>query len=245
MPVALFLDFDGTLVDFADHPDAVQLAPGTRAGLAMLHEACNGAFAIVSGREIESVDRLLNMPSLAVAGAHGLTRRKPDGTVETASTNGEVVEGIAARLEHFAAPHRGLLVERKMHSVALHFRRAPHMQDEATAAMRSIVSELDAFHMMEGKMLVEARSIEAGKGAAIAGFMAEPPFAGRMPLFVGDDVTDEDGFETVNAAGGITIKIGPGDSTAQYRLADPAAFRAWLGQLSPAFASQATEDSKA
>jgi trehalose 6-phosphate phosphatase len=230
MPAALFLDFDGTLVEFAHHPDAITVPQGLTDTLLALQTDCNGAVAIVSGREIESVDKHLQMPTLAAAGAHGLMRRRAGGEIEAAKIDAQAIAEITAELDQFATFQDGLLVERKRHSVALHYRNAPHMEAQVIAAMRGIISAQDGFHMMPGKMLVEARSVEAGKGAAISGFMAEPPFHGLRPVFAGDDVTDEDGFETTNALGGITIKIGDGPSVAQHRIASPVAFRAWLGE---------------
>lgn len=228
VPAALFLDFDGTLVDFADHPDGVVPPVEVVPVLRSWHERLDGALAIVSGRDIDRIDRFLTPLKLPVAGAHGMMRRRADGTVQTSAIDPQALSHIGEQLDRFAGENPGTLVERKQHSVALHFRRVPHLQGDADQAMTAAISHVAGFSILRGKMVVEARSSTTGKDRAIAAFMQEPPFAGRIPVFAGDDVTDEDGFEAVNRMRGVTIKVGQGETDAGHRLADPEALHRWL-----------------
>jgi trehalose 6-phosphate phosphatase len=224
----LFLDFDGTLVEFADHPDDITPPAHLVPLLSTWQARLGGAIAIVSGRDMGSIDRFLSPLTLPVAGAHGMIRRGADGMFQSGEIDREALARIAELLDAFAADNAGTLVERKQHSVALHFRRVPHLQDAADSAMADAVAEADGFEVLRGKMVVEARSRAAGKGRAIDAFMGQPPFAGRVPVFAGDDVTDEDGFETVNRWNGLSIKVGGGATSAAYRLDGPAALYRWL-----------------
>ena len=227
-PAAVFLDFDGTLVEFADHPEDIAPPIGLVPLLERWSEQLEGALAIVSGRDIESIDRFLSPLTLPVAGAHGMTRRGADGHVRSAGADGAVLSMIAEKLDRFVAGHPGTLVERKRHSVALHYRQVPQLEHSAGEAMLAALPRDAGFEMLRGKMVVEARSREAGKGRAISAFLGEPPFENRRPVFAGDDVTDEDGFEAVNRMQGVSIKVGGGDTRALYRLGSPAALLQWL-----------------
>ncbi|MGE4240307.1 trehalose-phosphatase [Ramlibacter sp.] len=220
---ALFLDFDGTMVDIAPQPHAVQVPQPLIAWLRWSHDYLGGAVAVISGRQIEQIDDFLSPLRLPVAGVHGAERRRTDGELVLLTTHPlEPVEQAAARL---AAEHPGLLVENKGSSVALHYRQAPHLEALCIDAMQAAVESMPGLTLLRGKMVVEAKPGGASKGRAIEAFMQEPPFAGRLPIFIGDDVTDEVGFSTVQDAGGIGIKIGDGPSVAWRRLADPAALR--------------------
>lgn len=228
----LFLDFDGTLVEFADRPDAVVLPETVRDDVARIHRLLDGAVAVVSGREIAVLDHFLAPLKLPVAGVHGLMRRDGRGQVHTASFDASMLERLAGQLETFCATRDGLILERKPGSIALHYRTRPDMEGACRTAMDSAITVAAGtggrFHIMQGKMVIEARASSATKATAISAFMDEAPFAGRVPVFAGDDVTDEDGFAEVNAHGGLTIKIGDGDTRANHRMADVASFRNWL-----------------
>ena len=227
---ALFLDFDGTLAPIVAHPAYARLPDDTRRLVALLHRALGGALAIVSGRPIEEIDRLVHPLRVPVAGVHGLERRSAAGRlVRQASPDlGPIVE--AAR--RFAAEHEGVIVEAKPGSVALHYRQAPHQAGRSRSLLRDALQRRDDLALIDGKMVVEAKSSAAHKGHAVAAFLAEAPFAGRAPVFVGDDVTDEAAMLEVQSRGGSAIKVGPGPTIATGRLADPAAVRAWLaGQV--------------
>jgi trehalose 6-phosphate phosphatase len=218
-PVALFLDFDGVIAEIAPTPDAVVVEPSTIARLQSLNSALDGALAIVSGRDIEAVDGLVRPLELAVAGDHGNTRRRPDGGLVVG--NDEAMTA-AAELSHyllqrFAADPR-ILVESKPSAVALHYRLAPERSGECEAVLREALPHFPELSAIAGKMVIEARAEGATKGRAVRDFMAEVPFAGRAPLFVGDDVTDEDGFAAAQGLGGVGIKVGGGDTVAAYRI---------------------------
>lgn len=229
---AYFLDFDGTLVDIAEHPGGVRVAPQVIAILKKLEQATGGALAVISGRAIAQLDRFLAPLRLSVAGQHGHERR--DGAGRTHIIAGESPEHheAVAALTAFAAKHPGLIVEDKGVAVALHFRGRTELEGEARALMQGLQTRFHPnYRLLEGKKVLELKPTGADKGAAIATFMAEPPFCQRTPVFAGDDITDEDGFAVVNAAGGLTIRIGHAQgwqSKARYELDSPEALLHWL-----------------
>lgn len=232
--LALFLDFDGTLTWFADHPDDVMVTEGLIGALAQLNELTSGALAIITGRDIAAIDKFLAPLTLPVAGVHGLVRRDPAGAIHRAQIDLTALAHIAGRLDRFASSHAGLLVERKAGSVALHYRLAPDLADACATAMAEAVSHVQGFKVLRGNAVFEARTEGHDKGTAIAEFLAEPPFAARIAVFAGDDVTDEDGFRTINELGparGISIKVGAGESKARYRVANVEALHDWLDAL--------------
>jgi trehalose 6-phosphate phosphatase len=223
---ALFLDFDGTLVEIAPRPDAVavdaRLLPVLQAVASRLH----GALAILSGRPITEIDRWLSPLVLPAAGVHGAQRRTLGG-IQALAPDAEL-EQVAERAEALAAAHPGLIVERKGVSVALHYRLAPECEAMCRSTMIEALGRASSLRLLQGKMVLEAMPKAVSKGAAIEAFLAEPPFAGRRPVFVGDDVTDEAGFEVVQRLGGIAVKVGPGDSIAQLRIDSAEGVRRWL-----------------
>jgi trehalose 6-phosphate phosphatase len=229
--LALFLDFDGTLVAIADHPDAVQLDLATRQALVHLDRILGGAIAIITGREIAAVDRFLAPLHLSVAGVHGLTRRDAQGRMYAPVVEG----GLTAAVEGAVAPllmkYPALVLEYKYGAVALHYRSHPEIENRCVELMEQAVDKLSGIELKRGKMVVEAKAVGGNKGAAIADFLNEAPFTGRQPVFAGDDITDEDAFVLVNARDGISIKIGPGDTSATYRVAGTTEFLIWLRQL--------------
>jgi trehalose 6-phosphate phosphatase len=224
---ALFLDFDGTLVEIAERPDAVVVDPALPALLQTLSGRLDGALAVVSGRAIAVLDGFLHPARPAAAGLHGLERRIGGSVISCRPEDHPRLRDAVERLKR-DAPAR-LLVEDKGCSVALHWREAPDLADTAAGLIAGIASGLgEGYRVQEGKAVLEILPADAGKGGAIRAFLREPPFAGRTPIFAGDDRTDEDGFHAVEAAGGIAIKVGPGPSAASRRLADPASLRRWL-----------------
>ena len=229
--IAFFLDFDGTLVEIAEHPDAVVLQSSTRLALGRLDTVLEGAIAIVSGREIEDIDRLLAPLRLPVAGIHGSVRRSVSGTISRTLPAVPFVDTVAERLACLVGSSEGLVLERKSVSVALHYRARPELAATCHLAMERAIEGLEGVEVLGGRMVVEARCAGADKGSAIRAFLAEPPFAGRLPVFAGDDVTDEDAFAAVNLLGGISIKIGEEPSVAAHRFAATANFLDWLDAL--------------
>ncbi|MDN2567556.1 trehalose-phosphatase [Aquibium sp. A9E412] len=239
--VALFLDFDGTLAEITERPDAVRVDAETRAMLARLERATGGALAIVTGRAIGDIDGFLAPLRLAVAGVHGLERRTADGARLGAAIDEAAAARVRASLEAAAAEMPGTLVEAKPGSLALHYRQAPERAEAAIAAAHAAVEGLEGVHVLNGKMVVEVKLGSATKADAVAQFMDEPPFAGRLPVVCGDDVTDEDAFREAAARGGVTVKIGPGETVAGLRAAGPAELRRWLVALADSFEPEKAE----
>lgn len=226
---ALFLDIDGTLLEHAARPDAVHVAASVLQLLDALRRATDGALALISGRSIGDIDALFAPLRLPVAGQHGAERRDAAGRLHQHLGAAGPVRRAAARLGAFAARHAGLVFEDKGHNLALHYRQAPAAAHAAQAALREAALELGGdYEVLEGKMVVELKPAGRDKGRAIAEFMAELPFAGRTPVFIGDDITDEFGFGVVNRLGGHSVKVGPGPSAARHRVADAAAVREQL-----------------
>jgi len=225
---ALFLDFDGTLIDFAMTPDAVVVPPKLRAILSACADAFDGAVAIVSGRPISTLDALLDPLRLPAAGLHGLELRMPDGTLEESAHRAAGLAEVRAQFRSLVREDARLVVEDKGSSLALHFRRAPEREQELRRLVTLAATPHNGHHVMHGKMVLEVRPAHADKGTAIARFLEVPPFVGRTPVFAGDDITDEDGFAAVNRHGGISVKVGAGETHAAYRVPDVAALHGWL-----------------
>ena len=226
---ALFLDVDGTLLSIAPHPDAVVVRPELLKLLSQLSQRLQGALALISGRSIADLDKLFAPLVLPCAGVHGLEWRGADAVVHRAGA-ATLLEHLRQPLADFARLHKGLLVEDKQQSLALHYRNAPSFETEAKAFLRDLIdAESSSLEVTRGKMVLEVKPAGADKGTAIAAFMREPPFAGRTPVFVGDDVTDEDGFKVVNQLGGLSIRVGfDENSLAACSLPDEEAVDAWL-----------------
>lgn len=236
---ALFLDVDGTLVELADRPENIQVDPGLSALLKALAAALDNAVALVSGRQLGVLDGLLDIGPLAAAGLHGVEWRMPGESdrprVQTVDQT--FLDRFRHKLQTLAEQHPELQIEDKRLSLAVHYRQAPHLQARVERLLQEAMAQIQAdsdaarndFHLMRGHMVVEIKSRRASKGHALREFMRRAPFNGRVPVFAGDDVTDEDGFAVVNEMGGLSVKIGNGDTRARYRLAAPADVRAWLG----------------
>lgn len=226
---AIFLDIDGTLLEHVERPDAVRADPALGRLLAGLRAATGGALALISGRPLAVLDALFAPLCLAVAGQHGVERRDAGGNLHRHAISQEPLRRAVRQLGEFAARHAGLLLEDKGHSLALHYRLAPELGGAAREAVNRALAALGPeFEMQSGKLVFEIKPGGRDKGTAIEEFMGEPPFAGRVPVFIGDDATDEYGFAIVNRAGGHSIKVGPGESIASGRLGDAAAVREWL-----------------
>ena len=230
--LALFLDFDGTLVDFASTPEGVQVSEQLREVLGGLAVQLNGALALVSGRSIDSLAGLLNLP-LAMAGSHGAEWRLAAGPVTKLDLESESFTDIKAKLLKYAAKD-DLIAEDKGHAVALHYRGKEHLR-ESLDYFIYVELGLDArtdVRVIKGNCVREIQPTGVDKGVAIAHFMGMEPFKGRQPVYIGDDTTDEDGFAWVNHNGGVSIKVGDGNTCAGVRLADTGEVFAFLqGQL--------------
>lgn len=223
---ALYLDFDGTLAELAARPDQVVVPHHLRALLGALHQRLDGALAVVSGRRLEDIDRLLAPVHLAGAGLHGAELRLQRNAA-VLRHRFAAIDGLAQALLRRLGGDPRLLVEDKGAAVALHFRGAPERAQDCIEAMRELAHGPE-LQIICGNMLVEARPAGAHKGFAVAELAAHAPFQGRLPVFVGDDTTDEDGFAAAAALGGYGIKVGPGRTGARYRCASVEAVYAWL-----------------
>jgi trehalose 6-phosphate phosphatase len=225
---ALFLDLDGTLAPIAARPQDVRPDPRRTTLLERLAVGLDGRLAVISGRTLSDIDRILEGGVTAVAAVHGLVLRDASGTVSQAPPH----PGLAcatAGFRAFAARDSGLIVEEKSGlSVALHFRLAgPH--GEAARACALELAKQTGLTLQDGDMVEELRTPGPNKGDSVRAFMASPQFAGARPVFVGDDATDEDGFEAAQALGGLGVGIGARRPTlARYRLAGVEAALAWL-----------------
>jgi len=225
--IALFADLDGTLAPIEATPDAVKPDVSRRRLLDALARALGGRLAVVSGRALADLDRVLEGRVAAIAAVHGLVRRTADGRIVTAGDGGRIGEALGA-FRALAGADRGLLVEDKGLAAALHYRRAP----DAAEACRDLAGRLAVnlgLTVQEGDMVIEVKAPGPDKGAAVAAFMAEAPFAGATPVFLGDDLTDERGFKAARALGGYGVIVGRRRPTAAlYALADVVAAQAWL-----------------
>lgn len=230
--LAIFTDFDGTLVEIAETPDAVEVPDTLADQLQRAAEELDSAFAVLTGREIADIDRYLAPLHLPVAGAHGTQRRRADGVVETIDPAAIIgAEEIAHAVAPLVAANPALLLETKEGAVALHYRQAPELETAVRIAMEEAIHSVTDFTLVPGKMVLEARPRAASKGQALRAFMREEPFLGRTPIFIGDDTTDEDAFIAAQDLGGVGIKLGEGDTAARMRIANVASVHALIRGL--------------
>ena len=226
---ALFLDFDGTLVDLAAAPDAIRVSQDLTPLLKRLHACLEGRLAMISGRSIADLERHLECTGLAVSGSHGLELRLPDGQVTRRGGDHDLSEA-RNRLNGLARSAPGLLIEEKPFGIALHYRQAPEEEGRVSELMSELARD-GGLEIQQGKMVIELRPPGADKGDALRAFMAEPDFAGARPVFVGDDMTDEHAFAAAAAMGGAGVLVGPSRATAaEWRLPNVAAVIDWLGR---------------
>jgi trehalose 6-phosphate phosphatase len=231
---ALFLDVDGTLLEIATRPELVHVPAGLPAQIARLSEQRQGALALISGRPLVQLDRLFQPWRGAAAGLHGIERRRADGMIDRSAdaASAAALDRIRPKLAALAAGESGLIVEDKGATLALHYRAVPDREPEVRAYAAALQREAGAsLRLIAGKMVVEFQPRNVNKGLAITAFLAEPPFLGRRPVFVGDDTTDEDGFSEVGRRGGFGIRVGPARETAAaYCLPSVEAVFAWLAR---------------
>lgn len=227
---AFFLDVDGTLIGLADTPDSVQVDQPLLDLIDNLHRHSAGAVALVSGRMIADLQNRIGLRQLPMAGLHGLERRDSTGRLWMHAAPPATKSAIQEALAPILARHPGLLLEDKGLTLALHYRRAPTMAGYVHRIMARFANAPgQGLELQRGKYVVEIKPAGIDKGSAVAEYLAEFPFKGRRPVFIGDDLNDERGFAAVNQQGGISIKVGTGPSCARFRLPDVAAVHAWLG----------------
>jgi trehalose 6-phosphate phosphatase len=228
---AVFLDYDGTLVEIAPTPEEARADPELLLLLELLQERLDGALAIVTGRPIGDIDALLHPLRLTVAALHGLAVRRRDGSAMAAPVSAALLDPVRDAFSAFAAEHPGTRVEDKGLSIALHYRGAPSAGAAAeTLAHRLAATSEGALRLQRGKMVAELLPAGTDKGRAITALMEEPPFHARHPVFVGDDVTDEAGFSAVNQQSGTSVRVGCGPTAARFQLRNVGALRDWLRQ---------------
>lgn len=231
----LFLDLDGTLIDLAEHPDAVFVPPELPGDLNAMARSLRGALALVSGRAIDVIDRLTAPESFPAAGAHGAQLRVlRGGDIQLQGATATIPDYIRDRLMQLAGEASGLLAEDKGVSIAIHYRANKPFGPVLADRLARIADDADfaacGLMILPGHFVFEVKPAAVDKGTAITAFLAQPPFAGRRPVFIGDDVTDEAGFAAVNAAGGLAISVGR-DADGAHRLFESAAdVRSWLGR---------------
>ena len=225
--VALFLDMDGVLAPLAPRPEDVVPVPRRTEILRRLATRLEGRLAIISGRTLAEIDRISEAASPAASGVHGLERRRHDGSLERRTPH-PAVRTVVEAFDAYAADRPGMIVEDKAVSAGLHYRQASGFAADARAMGERIARET-GLAIQHGDQVMELKTPGTSKGTAVRAFMAEAPFAGALPVMVGDDLTDEDGFEAAAALGGFGVLVGPERPTAaRYRLDDVEAVLAWL-----------------
>lgn len=234
---ALFLDFDGTLTDIAPRPQDVAVPAALPATLTSLSETLGGALAVVSGRRLEDLDRFLAPLRLPSAGQHGLEwRLAPGGEPDNCGGDPALLDGLREQFAAIAERWPEIVIEDKVWSLSVHYRTAPEAESAILDAAATHLPPGDDLHLFRGKKVVEVKPTGVDKGRVLDRFLAVPPFAGRVPVFIGDDRTDEDGFARVNALGGVSIRVGPppetlAHSAAQWQCAGVDELAAWLTAL--------------
>ena len=226
---AVFLDFDGTLVELAETPDAIAVDPALAGLIARASLKLEGRLALVSGRPADDLARFLDVP-VTIVGSHGMEFRWADGTREK-TERPAAMSAVVAAMYRFAAQEPDVIVEVKPLGAALHYRRAPHLADRAEA-LAIEVGGADGLHIQRGKMMIEVRAAGGDKGSALQRLMQDPVMTGAVPIFLGDDVTDEDAFVVARDLGGAGVLVGAARETAAaYRLEDVAAVHRWLAEV--------------
>jgi trehalose 6-phosphate phosphatase len=221
---ALLLDIDGTLLDFAPRPMEVVIPPGLPEVLIRLKRRVGGALGMVSGRPIEQVAALFGDVPQAIAGEHGGAIRYAPGAAVERPKLVRVPPEWLVMAERLAAEHPGALLEQKARGFVVHYRNAQDAGAALREGMERLVGGSEAFQLVPAQMAWEVRPRGADKGSAVLALMERAPFAGRKPVFVGDDVTDEDGIQAARAMGGVGLMVAEA-------FGDPAGVRAWLGRL--------------
>lgn len=228
---AYFFDIDGTLVDIAATPVGLRIERDLSRLVAALYRATGGAVALISGRAIADIDRMFPDVRMPVAGQHGVERRDAAGRISHHAFPASRLDDVRRTLAEAVARHPGLMLEDKGLSLALHYRNAPRMGGYAHRLLRSMHVRMGSdYSLLAGKRVVEMKPAGRDKGEAVLEFMHEEPFRGRVPVFIGDDITDEHGFAMVNRLHGYSVKVGSGSTVARWRLPSVRAVQHWLEQ---------------
>ncbi len=234
---ALFLDIDGTLVDIAPTPGSVRIPPRVLEILAAADTALGGAVALISGRSLADIDNLTHPHLLSAAGQHGAEWRiDAKSTFHQPGISANDLVGARDALKKFATENSGALVEDKGVTLAIHYRLAPDAEVTIDTLANELVAVLPRYTTFKGKAVVEIRPKGVDKGLCVERFLQQKPFAGRVPVYAGDDRTDEDAFAMVRRCGGVAIRVGPPPSDesptqAHWQCADVPQFTDWLAEL--------------
>jgi trehalose 6-phosphate phosphatase len=227
----LFLDVDGTLIEVTDTPSQTVADPEIKRLLLQLADRLGGAVALVSGRQIATLDALFAPLLLPASGLHGIERRTAEGHMQGGTFIDTNLDAARAAIQRFVESHPGALLEDKRRTIAVHFRLAPESAAAARALAAGILEQLGRqYHIQPGDMMLEIKPRGFSKATAIRSFMLEPPFSGRRPVFIGDDLTDQEAFPDVDAMGGVSIGVGE-RVKGRYHLDNVAAVRDWLGSF--------------
>ncbi|TKI08316.1 trehalose-phosphatase [Martelella alba] len=228
---AFFFDLDGTLAAIEKRPEWVSIPDNIKQALAVIFSATGGALALISGRPLSELDALTAPLSCPAAGVHGAERRDATGKIHRIELSPTLISAVGSELRRALTAFPGCHVEEKGMAYALHYRQAERFKDQIEALSMSLLQRYPELAIQPGKCVFELKPRGADKGAAIDAFMHERPFVGKTPLFIGDDLTDEAGFECVNALGGLSIKVGPGKTAARFRLDGVDKVHLWLVSL--------------
>lgn len=241
-PWALFLDVDGTLTGFHDDPQAVVISPSLQHLLHALQDALQGGLALVSGRELDDLDRLFGHPHWAMAGLHGLELRRADGSFRRFTVSDENRQRMHESTAALAARFPGVRCEDKRSAVALHCRRTPTQFEPLHRAAMELIKHLPGYELQPGNQVIEFKPAGMDKGRVVTELLASQPFAARTPVYLGDDLTDEHAFASVRQKHGIGVLVGPPRATlATFSLPGPAAVEAWLARVLDALLREASE----
>ncbi len=230
---AILLDIDGTLLDIAPTPHEVRVPATLRRTLATLQERTGGALALVSGRSLRDIDLIFSPLKVSAVGGHGAEIRLLPGGDTARQQSALLDKKLRRRFADIAVDGEGIIVEDKGYSLALHYRQAPEKQRAVENAVAAICAELPtAFvEVLPGKSVLEIKKVGFNKGTAIRYLMSHPPFAGRRPIFVGDDTTDETAFAVVPEFDGIAISVGRMVPGVTQRFEAPIDVRRWLERI--------------
>jgi trehalose 6-phosphate phosphatase len=227
----LFLDVDGTLIEFSDSPSPTRRDDALNRLLDDVDRALDGRLALISGRTIDNLDSLFSPRRFPAAGLHGLERRNASGEYQRLEVDTDALDEAREAMRGFVMRHPLARIEDKGLAVALHYRSAPHLESVARECLADVAADMgDPFHLQEGNMVMEIKPSRHTKATAIAAFLDEPPFRGYTPVFVGDDFTDLDGFRVVDQRDGVSIAVGD-RVRARWHIANPRAVRDWLAQI--------------
>ena len=229
--IALFLDVDGTLMEFSENYKEVKADKELLYNLSQIQFLIKDSIALISGRTIIDLDNIFFPLQLPAAGQHGLERRKWNGIIEVL-TKINLPKKFLSHLKNFKEKNYGLILENKEKSIAIHFRKAPSLENKIEKYVSHLLEGEKNFHFIKGNKVIEIKPKFFNKGTAISNFMNEVPFIKRLPIFIGDDTTDEDGFKYINSVQGISVKVGEStNSSARYELKSVSEVNYWLNQL--------------